>query len=521
MIRKATLQDVPALAKLLSNCKETRNIILTSTYFAKNNVFLAEEDKNIVGFCAIHEVKQAIRSKNTVIDTGYWLEQFFVSPDAKPDVAPTLIQYIKDYCLSKNIMTLKVFASHKALNDLYIKMGAIRKNNTLLFNTGVNNMSLTEKLAALDEDLLEDALYEEEESRYYTYNDDEDDDYTLYYDDDYDDDYDEDIEDELEAYEETEEDEEDEIFINKQSFKPVVVADTQPTQLKEPIRLSDIERPRCQVKSYDNKEITYLQPNTTDEKVVSRLSYEECKKNVTPIGYKFEQEKDERKDINYEKILIDEAPELSRVQEVTYLYKDKETKDTNSTQKLYQQLFSKMEHWANEKTIDTLNERKHFDKQRAKILLRDFNHLEADSPDTAYELLEKLFGKVGEDIHIEPRFKCSYGYNIEIGDNFYADANCIIDDNATVKIGNHCILSPGVSILTLAYPLNARKRKDGQEIARPVTIGNNVWIGGNATIYPGVTIGNNVVVSPGSVVICDIPDDVVVAGNPAQIISMD
>lgn len=158
------------------------------------------------------------------------------------------------------------------------------------------------------------------------------------------------------------------------------------------------------------------------------------------------------------------------------------------------------------------------DKCRAKKLLKELNSIDIEDKKQFSRLVHMLFGSVGEYIHIEPDFKCKFGTNIYIGDNFYADYNCVILDNGKVTIGNNCILSPQVGIYTLAYPTEVDKRVAGYEYTRPVTIGNDVWIGGGSQINPGVTIGNNVVVSPGSVVCTDVPDNVMVAGNPAKII---
>lgn len=158
------------------------------------------------------------------------------------------------------------------------------------------------------------------------------------------------------------------------------------------------------------------------------------------------------------------------------------------------------------------------DKCRAKRLLKELNSIDIEDKKQFSMLVHTLFGSVGECVHIEPDFKCKFGSNIYIGDNFYADYNCVILDNGKVTIGDNCILSPQVGIYTLAYPTEVDKRIAGYEYACPVTIGNNVWIGGGSRINPGVTIGNNVVVNPGSVICTDIPDNVMVAGNPAKII---
>lgn len=158
------------------------------------------------------------------------------------------------------------------------------------------------------------------------------------------------------------------------------------------------------------------------------------------------------------------------------------------------------------------------DRRRARRILKEFNLVTPEDKKQALSLLKELFGSTGEYIHIEPDFKCNYGYNIHIGDNFYAGYNCVILDNAKVTIGDNCILSPQVGIYTLAYPINSEKRIAGYEYAEPITVGNNVWIGGGTVINAGVTIGNDVVILPGSVITSDIPQGVTAGGNPARII---
>lgn len=158
------------------------------------------------------------------------------------------------------------------------------------------------------------------------------------------------------------------------------------------------------------------------------------------------------------------------------------------------------------------------DRRRARRILKEFNLVNPEDKKQALSLLKELLGSTGEYIHIEPDFKCNYGYNIHIGDNFYAGYNCVILDNAKVTIGDNCILSPQVGIYTLAYPINSEKRIAGYEYAEPITVGNNVWIGGGTVINAGVTIGNDVVILPGSVITSDIPQGVTAGGNPARII---
>lgn len=506
VIRRAESKDAPILTTILSGAEKHKersktqkdnrenHMIVTNTYIEKNSVFVAEKEASIVGCCAIHEVKHTIRTKDQLIEPGYWLEQFFVrsSDSMAEEIATQLILNLKRYCKTYQITTLKVL-DDLMYHDFYIKMGAVSAGHHLIFQIDEDKtpISLSQKLESLDAEKWEDALYDEEESLYYL----EETDDTHFEDS---------LSNEIDPFLDEIDDTEEIVIHKSELFTPVmhIVVDNSVDKVETPV-----DKPEEKIK---------------DEKAISRLSYEVCQKSVVPISYTFE--KDEKKEVDYEKIL--ETQDQSKVEETVYSYDVAENikpinpiiKEELAEKKLYQLAYIKIKKWMNEEAIDTMSENKHFDKQRAKILLRDFNHLETDENDKAYAILEKLFGKVGEEIHIEPYFKCSYGYNIEIGDNFYADANCVIDDHALVTIGDDCILSPQVGIYTLAYPLNHKKRKEGYEYARSVHIGNNVWIGGGATIYPGVTIGHNVVISPGAVVINDIPDNVLVAGNPAQVI---
>lgn len=133
-------------------------------------------------------------------------------------------------------------------------------------------------------------------------------------------------------------------------------------------------------------------------------------------------------------------------------------------------------------------------------------------------VLKSLFGSMGENIYVEPSFRCDYGENIHVGENFYANFNCVILDVAEVRIGDNCLLAPQVGIYTATHPLDPNERNSGLEMAKPITIGDNCWIGGHATINPGVCLGNNVVVASGSVVTKNFGDNVVIAGNPARVI---
>ena len=147
-----------------------------------------------------------------------------------------------------------------------------------------------------------------------------------------------------------------------------------------------------------------------------------------------------------------------------------------------------------------------------------FNHLEPDRFEEKEKLLKEILGKTGEYVNIEAPFHCDYGYNIEVGENFFANYNFTVLDVGKVRIGANAQIAPNVSIYTAGHPVHPDSRNSGYEYGINITIGDNVWIGGNVCILPGVTIGDNVVIGAGSVVTKDVPDSVIAAGNPCRII---
>lgn len=158
------------------------------------------------------------------------------------------------------------------------------------------------------------------------------------------------------------------------------------------------------------------------------------------------------------------------------------------------------------------------DNKKSRMLTRLFNNSTEEQIQYRKELLKELFEKTGENLYIEPPFRCDYGCHISVGNNFYANYDCIIVDVCKVEIGENVLFGPRVGIYTAGHPIDAEIRDTGLEFGKPVKIGNSVWVGGSTVINPGVTIGNNVVIGSGSVVTKDIPDNVVAAGNPCRVL---
>lgn len=158
------------------------------------------------------------------------------------------------------------------------------------------------------------------------------------------------------------------------------------------------------------------------------------------------------------------------------------------------------------------------EQRKTRKLLQEFNFMDRADFERIGELTGKILGKSGNGAFINPPFFCDYGTNIEVGDNFFANYNCTILDVAKVKIGDNVLFAPNVSIYTAGHPIHPKTRNTAYEYGIHVTIGDNVWVGGNVVISPGVTIGDNVVIGAGSVVTKDIPDNVVAAGNPCRVL---
>lgn len=159
-------------------------------------------------------------------------------------------------------------------------------------------------------------------------------------------------------------------------------------------------------------------------------------------------------------------------------------------------------------------------RRRARDITHRFNASHPSETAERRALLRSLFGTIGERFEIEPSFRCDYGSNIHVGEDFYVNFDCVILDVCAVRIGRSVMMAPGVHIYTAEHPLDAALRTSGAEMGRPVTIGNRVWIGGGAIILPGVTIGDDAVIGAGSVVTRDVAAGALVVGNPARMLRM-
>ena len=155
---------------------------------------------------------------------------------------------------------------------------------------------------------------------------------------------------------------------------------------------------------------------------------------------------------------------------------------------------------------------------KCKTLCYKFNNLSPDKTEERNDIIKQIVGKTKGKYWFEQPFICDYGYNIEIGENFYSNHNLTILDCAKVTFGDNVLIGPNCSFYTAEHPINPEMRNKGYEYAKPIKVGNSVWFGGGVTVLSGVNIGDNVVIGAGAVVASDIPDNCVFAGVPAKII---
>lgn len=158
------------------------------------------------------------------------------------------------------------------------------------------------------------------------------------------------------------------------------------------------------------------------------------------------------------------------------------------------------------------------ERTNCKDLCFKFNQILPSNEEEQTKIMKKIIGKTGNSFVITAPFWCDYGYNIEIGENFYTNHNCTILDGAKVTFGDNVFIAPNCCFSTAGHPIDFIQRNEGLEFAYPIKVGNNVWIGAGVTVLPGVTIGDNVIIGAGSVVTRDIPAGVIAVGNPCRVL---
>lgn len=158
------------------------------------------------------------------------------------------------------------------------------------------------------------------------------------------------------------------------------------------------------------------------------------------------------------------------------------------------------------------------DRVKTRLLIKELNESREDNPQRRSQILRQLIPQSGEGLWLQPPFYCDYGYNIVTGEKVFFNFNCVVLDVTYVRIGHRTMFGPNVQLYTATHPIDPVERASGAEYAKPITIGDDVWVGGSVVVCPGVTIGSRSVIGAGSVVTKDIPSDVFAAGNPCRVI---
>lgn len=167
---------------------------------------------------------------------------------------------------------------------------------------------------------------------------------------------------------------------------------------------------------------------------------------------------------------------------------------------------------------DALDQQLSDERLKARLLIKELNDSREDQVEERKRILKELIPQAGDGLWLQPPFFCDYGYNIKVGDRVFFNFNCVVLDVAAVTIGSRTLFGPNVQIYTATHPMNFKERASGLEFAKPIAIGEDVWIGGSVVVCPGVSIGDRSVIGAGSVVTKDIPADVFAAGNPCRVI---
>ena len=533
-------------------------LTITEDYIEQNIVYVAQKKDTIIGYFSIVEVNQEHWNGEVFISQGYWLDHIYIRPAyIRSGIGTELMEYAQEYCRENGIEKLYIFSDPFA-NGFYEKLGAtyIKESPSSIENRTVSlyeyRIPEKSKEQIEEEELLQKIQEEAERLRQEA----------------------EEAERLRQEAEEAErlrqEAEETERLIQEAEKAREILQEEDAKQKRKsifgipiekikhrPIKLEhesleqkiseldqefeddfgDIEEVAEEATLYEideseeyDEDHEEYSDDEDDEDYSDDEDHEEYSNDEDDEDYSDYEDDEEYaedelieddREIQIPKLQLDEAEIAALIRPV----KD----DTSEEEKILENIGTasteievhikteKEKMLAGELYIAWGDEFAN-DKRRARRLLREFNNTDVEDKKSTIKILKELFGSTGEYIHIEPNFRCDYGYNIHIGDNFYAGYECVILDSCQVKIGDNCILSPQVGIYTSAYPLNPEKRSIGYEYAKPITIGNNVWIGGGSIINPGVTIGDNVVVVPGSVVLADVPDNVLIGGNPAKVI---
>lgn len=167
---------------------------------------------------------------------------------------------------------------------------------------------------------------------------------------------------------------------------------------------------------------------------------------------------------------------------------------------------------------DPLDKELSDERLQTRLLIKSLNDTREDETEERTKVLKALIPNAGNGLWIQPPFYCDYGSNIKMGEKVFFNFNCVVLDVCEVKIGSRTLFGPNVQIYTATHPINPKERASGLEYAKPIVIGEDVWIGGSAVICPGVSIGDRTVIGAGSVVTKDIGADVFAAGNPCRVI---
>ena len=167
---------------------------------------------------------------------------------------------------------------------------------------------------------------------------------------------------------------------------------------------------------------------------------------------------------------------------------------------------------------DPLDQQLSDERLRTRLLIKELNDTREDQVEERTRILQDLIPYAGAGLWLQPPFYCDYGTNMHLGEKVFFNFNCVVLDVMPVSIGSRTLFAPNVQIYAATHPVNHRERASGREFAKPIAIGEDVWVGGSAVICPGVTIGDRTVIGAGSVVTKDIPSDVFAAGNPCRVI---